>query len=85
MTTDKKPDPRSTVLPPDDNPPVFDLGEDDPSPLRPDDTLNVDDENNVLPGDDPSDDDPFDNGDEEQNDPEDILRKSGLGGPRPPG
>jgi len=54
----------------DDGEPVFDKGQDD-LPWPQDDALPMDDEMNILPGNDTLDDDPNDNGDQEQNDPED--------------
>ncbi|TGD41670.1 hypothetical protein EEB11_17730 [Pseudotabrizicola sediminis] len=57
--------------------PVFDQGSDD-LPWPQDDTLNADEEGNVLPGNDPLDEDPNDNGPDEQFDPEDIRRRKGL-------
>ena len=58
--------------------PVFDRGEED-LPLRDDAPLNSDEEGNVLPGNDPLDEDPNDNGDQEQFDPEDQRRRRALG------
>jgi len=66
------PDPgrSKTRLPSDDSPPVFDRGRDKlPSPDGA--SLPMDDEMNILPGNDTLDDDPNDNGDREQNDPAD--------------
>jgi hypothetical protein len=57
--------------------PVFDRAADD-LPWPQDGTLNADDEGNVLPGNDPLDEDPNDNGPDEQFDPEDIRRRKGL-------
>lgn len=72
-------------LPPDrvlegDGVPVFDVAQEDPI-FGDDDLLPMDDEGNILPGADPSDDDPNDNGDLEQNDPDDLRRLDLLGQP----
>ncbi|MEO7383073.1 MAG: hypothetical protein ABIV25_15175 [Paracoccaceae bacterium] len=56
--------------PADDGPPVFDVGLDD-LPWPQEHVLPIDDDGNILPGNDTIDDDPNDNGDLEQNDPED--------------
>lgn len=74
-------------LPPDrvlegDGQPVFDRGEEDPV-FGADDLLPMDDEGNILPGADPADDDPNDNGDLEQNDPDERRRLDLLGRPMP--
>lgn len=74
---DTKTDPSD--LPP-DTPPVFDEGQDD-LPWPQDDTLPIDDDGNILPGNDPLDEDPNDNGDREQFDPEDIRIRRDLGDP----
>lgn len=63
-----------------DDEPVFDRAQED-LPLSDDDPLNLDDDGNVLPGNDPLDDDPNDNGDIEQNDPEDQRRRRLIGHP----
>lgn len=60
--------------------PVFDRAQED-LPLLDEEPLNLDDDGNVLPGNDPIDEDPNDNGDEEQNDPEDLRRRRLLGQP----
>ncbi|MBJ2149810.1 hypothetical protein [Paracoccus sp. IB05] len=54
--------------------PVFDRATDD-LPWPQDETLPADDEGNILPGNDPLDEDPNDNGDEEQFDPEDRHQR----------
>lgn len=66
--------PKSTApdLPADDREPVFDKAQDD-LPWPQDDTLPADDEGNILPGNDPLDEDPNDNGQDEQFDPEDKI------------
>lgn len=58
-------------LPDDDLHPVFDNGREQ-LPYSPDDALPVDDDGNILPGNDPADDDPNDNGDREGADPDDL-------------
>lgn len=58
------------VMPADKELPVFDRGQED-LPWPPDAALPADDEGNILPGNDPLDEDPNDNGSEEQFDPED--------------
>ncbi len=79
-------DPDPDVVPgpdlPDDTAPVFDEGQ-DRLPLMREDLLPTDDENNILPGNDPLDEDPNDNGDLEQFDPEDERRRRGIGQPIP--
>lgn len=70
------PGPKTNDLPPADEP-VFDRGDDD-LPWPQDETLPADDEGNILPGNDPLDEDPNDNGPEEQFDPEDIRQRRGL-------
>ncbi len=65
-----------------DGQPVFDRAEEDPI-FGDDDPLPMDDEGNILPGADPSDDDPNDNGDLERNDPDDLRRLDLLGQPMP--
>jgi hypothetical protein len=62
-------DPR---LPDDPTPPVFDAGHDD-LPWPQDDALPLDDDGNILPGADDTDDDPFDNGLDEQPDPAKVI------------
>ncbi|NEX47912.1 hypothetical protein [Pseudotabrizicola algicola] len=66
--------------PQDDQEPVFDKAQDD-LPWPQDETLPADDEGNILPGNDPLDEDPNDNGDQEQFDPDDMRRKRLLGEP----
>lgn len=68
--TDKEP---KTVpeFPVDDTPPIFDQGAEE-LPWRPDDALPMDDDGIILPGNDPLDEDPNDNGDHEGADPEDL-------------
>ncbi len=63
---DPKPD-----LPADDMQPIFDRGH-EKLPWSPVDALPIDDDGNILPGNDPEDDDPNDNGDQENADPEDL-------------
>lgn len=63
-------------LPPDDLKPVFDKGR-ETVPFSPGDALPMDDEGNILPGNDPADDDPNDNGDREGADPEDLPEGRG--------
>lgn len=63
-----------------DDSPVFDRGL-EPLPEGEENALNMDDEGNVLPGNDPLDEDPNDNGAQEQFDPEDIRRRSLIGQP----
>lgn len=70
-------------MPQDNEEPVFDAAQND-LPWPQDDTLNADDEGNVLPGNDPLDEDPNDNGDQEQFDPADKDRKRALGTPLKP-
>lgn len=70
-------------LPKDEERAVFDKAQND-LPWPQEDTLNADDEGNVLPGNDPLDEDPNDNGDQEQFDPEDMDRKRALGVPLKP-
>jgi len=53
--------------------PVFDKGEEG-LPWPEEAALPADDEGNILPGNDPLDEDPNDNGAEEQFDPEDLRR-----------
>lgn len=65
-----------------DGQPVFDRGAQDPV-FGEDDVLPMDDEGNILPGADPADDDPNDNGDLEQNDPDERRRLDLLGQPMP--
>lgn len=60
----------------DDGVPVFDQSR-EPLPFSPEDALPIDDDGNILPGNDPLDEDPNDNGDREGADPEDI--EEGLG------
>lgn len=55
-------------LPEEDGGPVFDRGNEE-LPWSPDDALPMDDDGNILPGNDPTDEDPNDNGDLEQNGP----------------
>ncbi len=74
----------------DDSAPVFDVGR-EKLPWRPEDGLPMDDDGNILPGNDPLDEDPNDNGDEEGADPEDMPDAEGKfldpnmrkGGPAP--
>ncbi|PJF07999.1 hypothetical protein [Pseudorhodobacter sp. MZDSW-24AT] len=80
---DKTTVPSETTRPEDEQVPVFDRAQDD-LPWPQEDTLNADSEGNVLPGNDPLDEDPTDNGDQEQFDPEDIARKRALGSPLKP-
>ena len=54
--------PHETALPEDPTPPIFDVAEQD-LPWSQNDVLPVDDDGNVLPGEDDIDDDPNDNGD----------------------
>ncbi|RRH72340.1 hypothetical protein EG244_15235 [Falsigemmobacter faecalis] len=60
--------------------PVFDRAQED-LPLADDEPLNLDEDGNVLPGNDPLDEDPNDNGETEQNDPEDLRRRRLIGQP----
>ena len=70
-------DPKPTPdLPEDDTPPIFDQGEED-APWSEDDSLPIDDDGNILPGNDPLDEDPNDNGDREGGDPEDLPDDTG--------
>lgn len=64
-------DPKTTALPPDDTPVVFDASR-EKLPWNPEDVLPMDDDGNILPGNDPLDEDPNDNGDHEGSDPEDL-------------
>lgn len=64
------PRPIDDTLPADDGNPVYDKGLED-LPWPPEDVLPIDDDGNILPGEDTLDDDPNDNGDREQNDPDD--------------
>lgn len=73
MQRDRKDQPEAP--PAGDARPVFDRGEEN-LPWPPDAALPADDEGNILPGNDPLDEDPNDNGAEEQFDPEDRRRKS---------
>lgn len=73
--SDNKPD--ISDLPP-DTAPVFDESEDH-LPWTEDETLPIDDDGNILPGNDPLDEDPNDNGDREQFDPEDVRIRRDLG------
>lgn len=59
--------------------PVFDRG--DELPLPEEANLPADDEGNILPGNDPLDEDPNDNGAQEQFDPEDRRKRDELGQP----
>lgn len=68
---DPKPD-----LPADDMQPIFDKGQ-EKLPWSPEDALPIDDDGNILPGNDPADDDPNDNGDQENADPEDLPGGAG--------
>ena len=58
-------------LPTDDTPPVFDQAR-EKLPWSPKDALPMDDDGNILPGNDPMDEDPNDNGDKEGADPDDL-------------
>jgi len=70
-------DPETTPkLPPDEEGPIFDQAR-ERLPWPQDDLLPVDDELNVLPGNDPLDEDPVDNGDQEGADPEDMPEDVG--------
>lgn len=60
--------------------PVFDRGT-EPLPPGSEDPLPTDEEGNLLPGNDPLDEDPNDNGAQEQFDPEDIRRRRLTGQP----
>ncbi|MEO8244269.1 MAG: hypothetical protein ABI832_18355 [bacterium] len=60
----------------DQTPPVFDTAEDD-LPVSPQDALNINDDGNILPGNDPLDEDPNDNGSKESADPEDLPDDAG--------
>ena len=74
----------------DDSDPVFDAGH-EKLPWRKDDALPMDDDGNILPGNDPLDEDPNDNGDQDGADPEDVPDEEGKfldpnmskGGPAP--
>lgn len=62
---------RDDTLPDDDGRPIFDKGFDVfPWPKK--DVLPIDDDGNILPGEDTLGEDPTDNGDREPNDPEDY-------------
>ena len=65
-----EPKPVEATLTTDDLKPVFDKGFDD-LPWGPDDALPIDEDGNILPGNDNLDEDPNDNGDLEQFDPTD--------------
>jgi len=60
------------TLPADNGQPVFDQALED-LPWSPEDALPMDDDGNILPGNDTLDEDPNDNGDKEHNDPDDQL------------
>lgn len=85
---DPRPDPIPADLPATDpaarrptaDLPVFDRAQDD-LPWPQDEALPADDENNILPGADPLDEDPNDNGPDEQFDPEDLRRRRDRGNP----
>lgn len=78
MTSDPQKPTDATDPPNEDQVPVFDQATND-LPWPQDDTLPADDEGNILPGNDPLDEDPNDNGQDEQFDPEDIRRRRELG------
>lgn len=67
---------KDTALPLDTTPPIFDAAR-ETLPWRPDDALPMDDDGNILPGNDPLDEDPNDNGDREGFDPEDLPEDEG--------
>ncbi len=71
-----RPDSKPSDLPA-DTPPVFDEGQDD-LPWPQEETLPIDDDGNILPGNDPLDEDPNDNGDREQFDPEDVRIRRNI-------
>lgn len=60
------------TLPADDGQPIFDKALED-LPWSPQDALPMDDDGNILPGNDTLDEDLNDNGDMEHNDPEDRV------------
>ncbi len=60
---------RKPAVPSDDVLPVFDAAIEQ-FPWSEDDALPMDDDGNILPGNDPLDEDPNDNGDKEGNDPD---------------
>ncbi|MDR7124528.1 hypothetical protein [Pseudotabrizicola sp. 4114] len=78
MTSDVENPTETPDQPNKEDAPVFDQATDD-LPWPQDDTLPADEEGNILPGNDPLDEDPNDNGQNEQFDPEDIRRRRGLG------
>ena len=78
MARDPQIPPEDTEPQPTGERPVFDRGEDEP-PLQDSNPLHIDDEGNVLPGNDPLDEDPNDNGDLEQFDPEDKRHLREIG------
>ena len=63
-------------LPADDLPVVFDVATEQ-LPWSPEEALPIDDDGNMLPGNDPQDDDPNDNGDRDASDPEDLPDGAG--------
>ena len=65
-----------TDLPADDMQPIF-VKDSEKLPWSPADALPIDDDGNILPGNDPQDDDPNDNGDQENAYPEDLPGGAG--------
>ena len=70
--TPTHPIPPDEIQPADNDAPIFDRAQED-LPWQPEDALPMDDDGNILPGNDTMDDDPNDNGDMEHNDPDDTI------------